>query len=248
PYLALLVIGSASIYVIYREGFDEPLRPLPAAPPTRLDPRERRTIVITLCASALWLTDALHHWHPAVAAIAAWAFLLMPRIGVLSWSEFERDIGWSNFFVLASSLSLAKALVASGASAWLASLVVAQVPAFHDSPVLVILTLLVCSIPLRLLIPNITGFLAIAIPVAMSIGTTAGVNAVICGLAVMIAGDAVLYYPAQSASSLAVYQRGFLSAPEIFRFGVWMTLVAIVVVIAVALPYWTAVGESLRVG
>ena len=70
----------------------------------------------------------------------------------------------------------------------------------------------------------------------------------ICGLAVMIAGDAVLYYPAQSASSLAVYQRGFLSAPEIFRFGVWMTLVAFVVVIAVAIPYWTAVGEPLRSG
>ena len=34
-----------------------------------------------------------------------------------------------------------------------------------------------------------------------------------CGLAVMIAGDAVLYYPAQSASSLAVYERGYLTAP-----------------------------------
>ena len=33
----------------------------------------------------------------------------MPRIGVLTWKEFERDIGWTNFFVLASSLSLARA-------------------------------------------------------------------------------------------------------------------------------------------
>ena len=43
---------------------------------------------------------------------------------------------------------------------------------------------------------------------------------VICGLAVMIAGDAVLYYPAQSASSLVVYERGFLTAAEIFLFGI----------------------------
>jgi di/tricarboxylate transporter len=248
PYLALLVIGSASIYMLYREGFAERLPPLPVTAPTPLSPRERRTVVITLCASALWLTDALHHFHPAVPAVLAWTLILTPRIGVLTWSEFERDIGWTNFFVLASSLSLAKALVASGAAAWMAELIVAQVPAFRDSPLLVIATLLVCSVPLRLLVPNITGFLATAIPVAMSIGAAASVNPMLCGLAVMIAGDAVLYYPAQSASSLAVYQRGYLSAPEIFRFGVWMTLIAFVVVLAIAIPYWTAVGEPLRSG
>lgn len=246
PYLALLVIGSGSIYAAYRKGFGERLPPLPDGAGKPLSARERRTVGITLLASALWLTDALHHWHPAVPAVLAWILILMPRIGVLTWSEFERDIGWTNFFVLASSLSLAKALVASGATAWLAGLIVAQVPAFRDSPLAVIATLLVCSVPLRLLIPNITGFLATAIPVAMSIGTAASVNPMICGLAVMIAGDAVLYYPAQSASSLAVYQRGYLSAPEIFRFGIWMTLVAFIVVIAIAIPYWTALGEPLR--
>jgi di/tricarboxylate transporter len=102
-------------------------------------------------------------------------------------------------------------------------------------------------VPVRLLIPNITGFLATTIPIAMSIGTATGVNPVICGLAVMIAGDAVLYYPAQSASSLAVYERGYVTAPEIFRFGVLMTLIAFLVVLLVALPYWNAVGTPLRI-
>ncbi len=120
------------------------------------------------------------------------------------------------------------------------------VPAFGEHPVLVIVALLVASVPVRMLIPNITGFLATTIPIAMSIGVSTGVNPLICGLAVMIAGDAVLYYPAQSASSLSVYERGYLSAPEIFRFGVWMTIIAFVVVLFVALPYWAMVGEPLR--
>jgi len=77
-------------------------------------------------------------------------------------------------------------------------------------------------------------------------GQTADLNLIICGLVVMIAGDAVLYYPAQSASSLVVYERGHLSAPEIFRFGVWMTLVAYIVVLTMALSYWAMVGEPLR--
>jgi hypothetical protein len=62
----------------------------------------------------------------------------------------------------------------------------------------------------------------------------------------MIAGDAVLYYPAQSASSLVVNEHGHLSGPELVRFGVWMTLVADLVVLVVALPYWAVVGGPLR--
>ena len=77
---------------------------------------------------------------------------------------------------------------------------------------MVVVVLLVASAVVRLLIPNITGFLATTIPVAMSVGTAAGSTPSLCGLIVTIAGDAVLYYPAQSASSLVVYERGHLTA------------------------------------
>ena len=248
PYLALLAIGSVLIYLVYGRGFGSMPLSIPAEPAARMSGREVRTLAITAGAALLWLTDSIHGWHPAVPALLAWIFLLMPRIGVITWGEFERDIGWTNFFVLAASLSLARALVGSGATEWIAQLIVSSVPEFRGQPFLVVAVLLVASVPVRLLIPNITGFLATTIPIAMSIGATAGVNPVICGLAVMIAGDAVLYYPAQSASSLAVYERGYLSAPEIFRFGVWMTLIAFVVVLAIALPYWRLVGEPLGAG
>jgi sodium-dependent dicarboxylate transporter 2/3/5 len=147
---------------------------------------------------------------------------------------------------LASTVLLTGGITPVVAAAWMATLLVQSTPALTQHPLLLIVALLLVTAPVRLLIPNITGFLALTIPIAMSIGQTAGLNPIICGLVVMIAGDAVLYYPAQSASSLVVYERGHLTAPEIFRFGVWMTLVAYVVVLTVALPYWAMVGEPLR--
>ncbi len=246
PYGALLALGSGLIYLLYRRGFKVSLESLPANTPKPLSPKELRTLAITLGTSLLWLTDAWHHWNPALPAILAWICLLTPGIGVLTWKEFETEFGWANFFVLASSLSLARALSASGASAWIAEVIVAGMPAFARQPLLVVAVLLLAAAPIRLLIPNITGYLATTIPIAMSIGSLTGLNPVICGLAVMIAGDAVLYYPAQSASSLVVYERGHLTAAEIFRFGLWMTLLAYLVVILVALPYWQAIGEPLR--
>ncbi len=246
PFGVLLVLGAGLIYILYRRGFDIPLSCLPAEGPKPLSGMEIRTLIITLGASLLWLTDAWHHWNPALPAILALACLLAPGIGVLTWRDFEQNFGWSIFFVLASSVSLAQALNRSGASAWIAQSIVRAIPSFGQQPVLVVVVLLVVSAPVRLLIPNISGFLATTIPIAMSICSATGINPVIGGLSVMIAGDAVLYYPAQSATSLVVYERGHLTAPEIFRFGLWMTLVAFVVVLAVALPYWAAVGLPLR--
>lgn len=243
PYLVLLSLGAALIYVVHRRGFAGALAAVPPGPRTPLSSAEARTLAITLGASVLWLTDAL---HPALPAMLAWACLLAPGLGVLTWTQFERGVGWANFFVIASSLSLAQALVGSGASAWLAGLVVGLSPGLGEHPLRVIVLLLAASAALRLLIPNITGFLGTTIPVAMAIGAATGLNPLVCALAVTVAGDAVLYYPAQSASSLVVYQQGHLTAPEIFRFGVWMTLLAGLVVVLVALPYWAWVGEPLR--
>jgi di/tricarboxylate transporter len=79
----------------------------------------------------------------------------------------------------------------------------------------------------------------------MSVGREAGVNPLVCALVVMMTGDAVIYYPAQSASALVIYQRGHVTSGEMLRFGLWMTRVGWVVILLVALPWWTLVGEPL---
>ena len=44
--------------------------------------------------------------------------------------------------------------------------------------------------------PNIAGYLAFIIPVAMATGGALGLNPMVCGLAVVVVGDSVVYYPA----------------------------------------------------
>ena len=70
----------------------------------------------------------------------------------------------------------------------------------------------------------------------MSVGREVGLNPLVCALVVMMTGDAVLYYPVQSASALVIYERGHVTAGEILRFGLWMTAVAYVAILLVALP------------
>jgi len=245
PYGVLLLAGSLAIFLIYRKGFEGEFKisSVYGLPP--LTPIEIRTAIIIIMTALLWLTDAFHHLPPALPAVFAWICILSPGFGVLTWKEFEKKFGWSIVFVIAGSLSLAHAIIKSGAGEWIAKLLISGIPGFSEEPFIAVSVLLIGAAPVRLLIPNITGFLSITIPIAMSIGSTMGFNPVLSGLMVMIVGDAVLYYPAQSASSLAVYERGFLSAAEIFRFGIMMTVIAVLIVIFVAIPYWSWIGEPL---
>ncbi len=244
PYYALLALGGALTWGLYRRGLRRGL-PAPERERRPLTGSEWRTVGIILGASALWLTDAVHHLDPALPALLAFVALLIPRFGPLVWADLERGVGWANFFVIGSSISLAHVLGASGAAAWLARVLVGSVPAFGESALATIVLLMLGATALRALVPNISGFLALALPIAMSVGREAGLNPVVCALVVMMTGDAVVYYPAQSASALVIYERGHVSIGEVLRFGLWMTLVGWVAILAVALPWWTLVGEPL---
>jgi len=244
PYYTILLLGGLLTWALYRRGFTRGL-PAPRRERRPLAPVEWRTIAVILGASALWLTDSWHRLDPALPALLAFVALLIPRFGPLAWADLERGVGWANVFVIAASISLAHVLVTSGAAGWLARLLVGGLPALGGRPLTTIVLLMLGATVLRALVPNIAGFLALALPLAMSVGREAGLNPLVCALVVMMTGDAVVYYPAQSSSALVIYERGHVSAGEMLRFGLWMTLVGWLAILAVALPWWSLAGEPL---
>ena len=246
PFYAILVVGGAAVYFLYRSGFRREsgvAATVVGAGPVAL--AEQKAALIAAGTALLWFTDFAHGLPPAVPALIALVVILTPGLGLLSWRDFERDIGWSSFFVIATSLSLAHALIGSGAAAWFADTLVGGVEGLRGSPMLLLLALSGAAAMVRILMPNIVGYLAFVIPVAMATGLSLGLNPLVCGLAVVIVGDSVVYYAAGSASSIFVFQRSGIGAPEVFRFGLVMTGVSIAVLFAIVLPYWSLIGEGL---
>ena len=248
PFYLMLAIGGAILFLMYRSGFSASREPAGGdLLPGPITFPEMKAGMITLGTALLWFTDFAHGLPPAVPALIAMTVILMPGIGLLTWREFERDLGWSNFFVIATSLSLAHALASSGAARWSAELLVGLVAGVVDYPVLLLLVLGAASAAVRMVMTNISGYLAFLIPVAMSTGESLGFNPLVFGLAVVVVGDALVYYPANATASVFIFQRANIGAPEVFRFGVVMTVVAIAVMLLVSLVYWNWLGEGLTV-
>ena len=246
PFYAILVLGGGIVFLQHRAGFKiEDLRDLSGLTAGEIKPGEIKMAVITLATALLWFTDFAHGLHPAVPALIALAVILMPGIGMLSWREFESNTGWSNFFVIATSLSLANGLVSSGAAAWFSATLVSGLGAITGQPLLTLLSLAVSFALVRLVVPNIAGYLALVIPVAMAAAVDLGINPLVAGMAVVVVGDSVVYYPAAATSGVFIYQRADIAAAQVLRFGVAMTVVAIVVLFLVAVPYWGLVGQPL---
>ena len=251
PFWAILAVGGLAVFVMYRSGFSGFSGPANSAEEERgpgpFTPAEVKAGLIAAGVALLWFTDFAHGLSPAVPALIALVAMLLPGIGLLSWRQFEQNLAWSNFFIIATSLSLSSALVNSGAAGWFASTLVSSVGRFADSPWLLLLAMAGAAAVVRFVMPNIAGYLAFIIPVAMSTGAALGLNPLLCGLAVVVVGDSVVFYPAAAAGSVFIYQRADLSAPEVLRTGIIMTLVAVAVLLALAVPWWGVVGEGLTV-
>jgi anion transporter len=248
PYYALLIGGGTALYIWYRSAFRIAIPETPAVEDSPWSGAEFRAAGIAGMTALLWFTDSIHHLHPAVPVLIALVLLVSPKIGVLSWTEFEQGVSWATFFVLATSVSLAVAMVESGVADWLARGLDVVVAPVSGSPIGVVMALMVAAAGIRMFIPNIVAFLAMVVPVAMSLAVVQGINPVVCGLAVLIAGDATVFYPAAGTSGVLVYGRGNVGGGEIFRLALLMAALAFVVVIGVALPWWSLVGEPLVVG
>ena len=254
PVYTLLCIGGLLVYLQSRPDRERLVGSpsqdeLETAAPRglALTPSEWRALAVTGAVSLLWATDSLHHWDPAIPALLGATALVLPRLGVLTWRDLETGVGWANVLVVGASLCLGSALQSSGAASWLADWLRLAVAPFTGSALAAAAALIVACLLLRALLANISAYLTLLIPVALELAPDLGLNGLVCAMLVTIAGDSVLYFPAQSSSSLLVAERGHVTAWPVLRLGLLMAAAVPLVLLGLAIPYWAALGQPLAV-
>lgn len=250
PMYTLLFSVGVAMYVLYRPIDMPSVRAAqPESEPDELAPMsalEWRGLIIIGSTTILWLTDFIHHLNPAIPALIGATALFLPVVGVLRWDEFESGSPWSIFLVTASALSLAVALNDSGAASWVAATIVEQIPLDTFPLVPLLLSMMAIVAIVNAILPNRTAVLGITIPLLMSLAGPLGLNPVVVGLMAPIIAQTTIFYPVQIATALITYRTNHYTAGELVRAGVILTIVSVVMIFVVALPWWALMGEPTR--
>ena len=246
PYYILLAIGGFFVYFMYRprsgyancQNHSSEIKKV-------FSKSEIKAAVVMGVAMLLWSTESLHHLNSAVVALIVAVVLMLPGIGLVRWGEMESGLSWSSLFLMATSLCIGQAFISSGAAAWFAGRLVSSTGLLGDSPYLQLLVLMGVAGVVRLGIPEISAVYSIMIPLAIVFARQVGLNPLLCGLVVTIVPDAAIFYAAQSASSVIVYEKGWFSMADLIKVAVVMTVLSFLLIFFIALPYWQLMGESL---
>jgi solute carrier family 13 (sodium-dependent dicarboxylate transporter), member 2/3/5 len=154
-------------------------------------------------------------------------------------------LSWGLILTVGASLSLAQAMIQSGAAAWIGREFLGFSTSFTDFPLGLLGVIIIAVAIVHLGITNLASCIALLIPTTMTIAQAAGLNPVVCGLIVTIVVDGVILYPVQTASNLLAYESGYFSPADVGRFGIIMLGLAMLVGLGIAVPYWSMIGLPL---
>ncbi|HEX9329512.1 MAG TPA: SLC13 family permease [Reyranella sp.] len=246
PYYALIFLGGLWLRVMVGP-FERSVPSVERLPAEPLSTAEIKTLGILALTALLWLTDAWHHLSPAIPALMAAIVLLVPRLGTLTWKQFEGKLSWGLILTVGASMSLARSMIDTGAASWLGALFVDRLTSLSIAPTAIIVLLVIAVALVHLAITNLAACMALLIPIAVTIAEAAHLNPLVCGLVVTISVDAIILYPVQTAANLLAYEAGYFPTADVRRLGLGMLVLTIAVALLV-LPYWSLLGLPLVAG
>lgn len=247
PYYALIFLGGIWLRMMvgpFEGGRSCCVKGTLKAANEPLSIGEIKTLAILAATALLWLTDAWHHLSPAIPALMAAIVLLTPRIGPLTWKQFESKLSWGLILTVGASMSLARSMIDTGAASWLGAAFIDRLTSVAVAPMTIVVLLVIAVALVHLAITNLAACMALLIPIAVTIAEAAHLNPLVCGLIVTLAVDAIILYPVQTAANLLAYEAGYFPSADVRRLGLGMLVLTIAVALLV-LPYWSLLGLPL---
>lgn len=190
---------------------------------------EKILSVVLVLSLALWMTDFAHHISPAWIGLAAAVYLLLPRVGVVSQSDFNNRTNFSSLFFVAGIIGLGVMILDSGLAGHFGGRLVSLLPLSPDSPFLNFMSvMLACA--LTGLVATIAGVPAIVSPLIEEIALVTGLP-VKTVLMMQVLGFSTMLLPYTSppivvALQIAGIRLGDVAKPTLIIAGLSFAVVA----------------------
>ena len=183
---------------------------------------EKYCIGVLLAMVCLFLTDTAHGAPAPLILVLAGFSLFIPGIGAGDWKRDRHNIAWESAFIVAVALSFSHLLGEYGIMDYFAGkvndLAITRYP-------LVLLAVIASTLLIRLGIASIASATALLVPMALVVGTGAGLSPekiAALGWIAYVFCRLSFFLPHQGAHLIMTHGRGFYSTKDLFRAASWI--------------------------
>lgn len=196
---------------------------------------EKISIVILLFAITLWVTASRTGIDSySVALIGAVLFILS---GVITWRDAQKNVDWGLIVFFGGALSLGAALLNTGAAEWLINDLISLM-GNNPSTIAVMLVLMVIAVCITQIMSNIA-LSAILIPLSVILAQSQGLAVGTYAVPVAIACSLSFMFPMADPTVAMAYGSGYVGVKEIFKAGLPMVIIGIILTALVMLAVLT---------
>lgn len=213
---------------------------------TELGPLQRVEMLILfsfVLAVGLWVTEPLHHIQTGMVTLMALMLLFVPGFLSIKWSILQEKTTWGTWLLLAGSLSLSSALSTTGAAKMIAAVAFQYIP--HTQGVLVLIFVMLIVQIFRLGIASSVAAISLFAPILAALSPMLHLNPVPFVMAIAVLDPFTFIIPVELASCVVAYGSGDFTFTDFFKAGAPITIVAILYILFVMLPWWSFLGYSL---
>ncbi|MCG8484365.1 MAG: anion permease [Clostridia bacterium] len=191
--------------------------------------QEKYTLVTLLATIFMFVTDSIHHIHPAIVLLASTVILFLPRIGPGNWKRDSKEIAWGGFVVIGVAYGYASLLREFGVIDYFVRLLQTfnVTGYFGVLAIMIILTVIV-----RVGIASITSAATILVPIALALGAASGLtpeHTVGVGWVTYVFCRLAIFFPHQGGQLIMVYDKDYFTRNDLKKAGAVITLAALAI-------------------
>jgi sodium-dependent dicarboxylate transporter 2/3/5 len=213
-----------------------------------MPPEQKLVVVVFISTIVLWFTEKLpdfianaigwsgHGISSAVVALIGGLSLMIFRL--LDEKDVSSGISWSSLLILGSGIALGGAMIDTGLSSFIAH----QMSGLGILPSFFVIIVIGCIAVLVTMVASNTGAAVILIPIAIPLATGLGIDPLLIVMVIAIAVSMDFALPTGTPPSTIAYSTGKVEMREMVTTGLFVDLIAILVVTIVVVWLWGLFG------
>ncbi|WP_371069004.1 SLC13 family permease [Sediminibacillus sp. JSM 1682029] len=198
---------------------------------------EKKVILIMGLTLLLWITQSYHGFSIPLIGLLGAVLTVTPWIGIWDWQSARNSINWDMMLFFSSTLMVSGMLIKTGTIESIAGAFISMIS--FQSPLLIIVLLILITALLRIIFVNVLGFLTIMIPLAIEIGEVLeGFSPFLTAMTVFLMGVPGFLLITQSPVHLISFSYGYFTDRDLMRIGLPSFCLWILTILGAALFYW----------